>query len=252
MVGRFLLRVSNSGYFDQHLRNLDPQELLVDAIRPEGRDFVEQERRDLLARFGLTGDIVFQHVSKLSGGERNRAALAQLSAQEANFLILDEPTNHLDLWARDALETSLQKFDGTVLFVSHDRYFINQVADHLLILESDRVRVVDGNYDTYLQFIKSGLIQVAAEEVNTSTDKPKKRSNTSQKPKRRFPYRKVEDLEKDIAVCEQSISEFHASLSDPEVLRDGRKVKELTTLLRDAESQLAQLIEHWEEANELN
>ena len=111
----------------------------VDAIRPDHKEFFEQQRRDLLARFGVVGDMVFQPVHSLSGGERNRTALAMLAASDANVLVLDEPTNHLDLWSRGALEASLRKFDGTVLFVSHDRYFLNQVADHLLIVEPGAV-----------------------------------------------------------------------------------------------------------------
>ena len=105
---------------------------------PSGRNTSRlnlEQRRDLLARFGITGDTALQKVGRLSGGERSRAALARLAAADANFLVLDEPTNHLDLWARDALEQALTAFDGTVLFVSHDRYFVNRVADHLIVFE---------------------------------------------------------------------------------------------------------------------
>ena len=131
------------------------------------KEFVEQQRRDLLARFGVTGDMVFQKVGSLSGGERNRTALARLSASDANFLILDEPTNHLDLWARGSLEKALRDFDGSVLFVSHDRYFLNQVATKLLIVEPGRFRVIDGNYDTYQHFVKQGLARDARADVGS-------------------------------------------------------------------------------------
>ncbi len=137
------------GYFDQQLAELDDDLAVVDAVRPKHKQFNLQLRRDLLAGFGLTGDTALQKVSSLSGGERCRAALARLAAADANFLVLDEPTNHLDLWARDALEEALRQFDGTVLFVSHDRYFVNRVADHLLLIEAQQVRIIDGNYDTY-------------------------------------------------------------------------------------------------------
>jgi ATP-binding cassette, subfamily F, member 3 len=100
------------GYFDQQLRCLDENSQVVDAIRPSHKEFIEQQRRDLLARFGVTGDMVFQRVGQLSGGERNRTALAMLAASDANVLILDEPTNHLDLWARDALERALRTLTG--------------------------------------------------------------------------------------------------------------------------------------------
>ncbi|NQT11815.1 MAG: ABC-F family ATP-binding cassette domain-containing protein, partial [Planctomycetes bacterium] len=110
------------GYFDQHLSTVADHVRVVDAIRPPHAILDEKKRRDLLARFGLTGDAALQKAGSLSGGERCRAALARLSAAEANLLVLDEPTNHLDLWARDALEQALKRFSGTVLMVSHDRY----------------------------------------------------------------------------------------------------------------------------------
>src|SRR5205814_7997822 len=148
---------AKSGYFDQMLTGLDEEMQVLDAVRPSHKEFIEQQRRDLLARFGVTGDMVFQRVGSLSGGERNRTALARLSASDANVLILDEPTNHLDLWARDSLEKALRDFDGSVIFVSHDRYFLNQVANHLLVVEPGRFRVIDGSYDTYLHLVKQGL-----------------------------------------------------------------------------------------------
>ena len=142
------------GYFDQQLEGLSDDAYVVDSVRPPHKEFVEQQRRDLLALFGVTGDTALQKVGKLSGGERCRTALARLAALDANLLILDEPTNHLDLWARDALERALNRFEGTLLFVSHDRYFVDQVADHLLILDEGRVRVFEGNYTQYQQFLQ--------------------------------------------------------------------------------------------------
>ena len=139
------------GYYDQHLKALDGDKPVIRAVWPEDDpDANEQAMRDLLGRFGLVGDQVYQPVGKLSGGERSRAALAQLVAQGVNVLVLDEPTNHLDLWACDALEQALLEFEGTVIVVSHDRYFLNRVVDLLLVLEGDgRVHVIYGNYDTY-------------------------------------------------------------------------------------------------------
>src|SRR4051794_26738247 len=187
------------GYFDQMLSGLDEDMQVLDAVRPSHKEFIEQQRRDLLARFGVTGDMVFQKVGSLSGGERNRTALARLAASDANFLILDEPTNHLDLWARGALEKALRDFDGSVLFVSHDRYFLNQVATKLLIVEPGRFRVIDGNYDTYQHFVKQGLAQEARAGVAISSAGTKPGPGASlatskparERPKRKFPYRKA-------------------------------------------------------------
>ena len=139
------------GYYDQHLKSLSADLPVMRAVWPEADpDAVEQGMRDLLSRFGLTGDQVYQRVGELSGGEKSRAALAKLVAQGVNVLVLDEPTNHLDLWACDALEQALTAFDGTVIVVSHDRYFLNRVVDLLLVLDGQgNTQVIHGNYDTY-------------------------------------------------------------------------------------------------------
>jgi len=147
------------GYFDQQLHVLNDSVRTVDAIRPERRVFEEPARRNLLGAFGLTGDQQLQTVGSLSGGQRCRAALAKLAADEANVLILDEPTNHLDLWARTALERAVRKFPGTVIFISHDRYFVDQVADHLLIIQPNATfRTLEGNYTTFRHMVSQGLM----------------------------------------------------------------------------------------------
>ncbi|MCO6459109.1 MAG: ABC-F family ATP-binding cassette domain-containing protein [Pirellulaceae bacterium] len=253
-------------YFDQQLACLPADAEAVDAVRPDHKEFVEQQRRDLLARFGLVGDMVFQRVGSLSGGERNRAALARLAASDANLLILDEPTNHLDLWARAALERALREFDGTILFVSHDRYFLNQVADHLLVVEPGRFRVIDGNYQTYLHLVRQGLAENAVSAARSaakpaqpgpdaeSTAASNRRASPAAQPrrKRRFPYRKVSDLEADIGACESRIAQLHELLASPELLRNGERVRQTMADLEAAQQQLATLYEHWEEASELN
>lgn len=255
------------GYFDQMLADLDPNSEALDAIRPDHKEFIEQQRRDLLAKFGMTGSMVFQKVGSLSGGERNRTALARLSASDANFLILDEPTNHLDLWARSALEKALRDYDGTVFFVSHDRYFLNQVATKILVVEPGRFRVIDGNYDTYLHLVKQGMAadarasvaaQVAKkpsekESASSSSDDDRRGRNEGRtRRKRKYPYRKVPDIEQEIAERETRIEEIHVSFGSAEVLRDGDAVKKLRQELDEHTAALPLLYEHWEEASELN
>jgi ATP-binding cassette subfamily F protein 3 len=271
--GRVILGTGvKAGYFDQMLTDFEPQMQVLDVVRPSHKEFVEQQRRDLLARFGVTGDMVFQKVASLSGGERNRTALARLAASDANFLILDEPTNHLDLWARGALEKALGEFDGSVLFVSHDRYFLNQVATKLLIVEPGssvaggglRFRVIDGNYDTYLHFVKQGLARearagVAAEVASNRAGSGADRNESElvdkpgkERRKRKFPYRKAVEIEREIAQREGRIQELHDLFSSEEVLRDGAKVKTLKGELEEHQAVLPLLYEHWEEAAELN
>ncbi|MDY0170613.1 MAG: ABC-F family ATP-binding cassette domain-containing protein [Thermoguttaceae bacterium] len=246
------------GYFDQHLYELHDDMQAVDAVRPPRGSIDIQTRRNLLGRFGLTGDTQLQPVGKLSGGERCRVALARLCLTEANLLVLDEPTNHLDLWARDALEQALLKFDGTVLFVSHDRYFVNRVADHLLVMESGRVRIIEGNYDAYQRAKASQEApSPAAEPGEPSPDRrrqpsaPPAESNSKQR-RRRFPFRKVADLEAEILQRETELERIHAELADGATHRDGELVRQLKGSIEEQKSALAALYEHWEEAVELN
>ena len=259
------------GYFDQQLTGLAEDSLVVDSIRPPHKQMNEPQRRNMLARFGLTGDMVFQTVGSLSGGERNRTALARLAASDANVLVLDEPTNHLDLWARAALERSLKNFDGTVLFVSHDRYFLNQVADHLLVVEPGRFRVVEGNYDAYRFLLSRGLFSgeatdnasstahaaSASAEKGKSADKnasPAIAGHPGDKPKRKrkFSYRKVAEIEAEIQKRESRIEELHQLLADPDTLRNGDKVKAAMSEVDEQRATLRTLYEHWEEAAEMN
>lgn len=258
--GRIILGTGvKPGYFDQMLTGLDDDILVLDAVRPSHKEFIEQQRRDLLARFGVTGDMVFQKVGSLSGGERNRTALARLSASDANFLILDEPTNHLDLWARGALETALRNFDGSVLFVSHDRYFLNQVATKLLIVEPGRFRVIDGNYDTYQHFLKQGLARDTRAAISSPIGtksapgaQPADTRPTKERRKRKFPYRKAVEIEQEIAQRESRIEELNQLFASSDVLRDGARIKVLKSELDDHQAALPKLYEHWEEATEMN
>lgn len=250
------------GYFDQQLSALADDMCVVDAVRPDRGEILEPQRRSLLARFGITGDTALQKVSQLSGGERCRVALARLAANQANFLVLDEPTNHLDLWARDALERSLLEFDGTVIFVSHDRYFVNRVADHLVVVEPGRFRVLEGNYETYSMLERAGYAAGTAlskQDGSAKQEKAEKRQKFEKakadgKPsrKRKFPYRKAADLEAEILERETRIEELHQLLAVPDTHRDGDRVREVMSEIGEHQEALSRLYEHWEEAVEMN
>ncbi|HVV99486.1 MAG TPA: ABC-F family ATP-binding cassette domain-containing protein [Planctomycetaceae bacterium] len=244
------------GYFDQQLNSVDPQSDLIEAIRPPKRpEITPAQLRDVLARFGLKGEIVFQQVDSLSGGERSKVALARLAILNINFLVLDEPTNHLDFWACEALENSLREFDGTVLFVSHDRFFIDRVATQVIAFEPERVRDYEGNYSAYqsmLELRRQEQAEQAARSTKAEADrKPARRGDDKPKRKRRFPYRKVEDIEADIAEKEALVEKLQADLVSPEVLRDGQLARQTMTDYEATKAALAQLYEHWEEAMEL-
>jgi ATP-binding cassette subfamily F protein 3 len=248
------------GYLDQHLKLLPEDKPVLQAVWPEpDPDLNEQRMRDLLGSFGLKGDIVFQPVKELSGGERSRAALASIVVQGVNVLVLDEPTNHLDIWACEALEQALRAYEGTVVVVSHDRYFLNSVADMLLVMEEGKVEVVYGNYDVYetVRAAREAAEADAAARKQAAapakagpapgghTDRPAKR-------RRKFPYRKVEELEADIATAETDAKRLEDRLADPDVYRDANLLRETTRAFEALKARLAQLYEHWEEAVELN
>ncbi|MCF0234684.1 MAG: ABC-F family ATP-binding cassette domain-containing protein [Thermoguttaceae bacterium] len=147
------------GYFDQQLKVVDDQIPVVDAIRPKKKIFEDLARRRLLGAFGLSGDQQLLKVCNLSGGQRCRAALAKLAADDPNTLILDEPTNHLDLWARKSLENAVKSFAGSVIFISHDRYFVDQVADKILVVQPNATyKIVEGNYTMFRHMVEKGLI----------------------------------------------------------------------------------------------
>jgi len=250
-----------AAYFDQHLTCIDSDKEVVEAIRPDHKEFVERERRDVLARFGITKEMVFKKVRHLSGGERNRTALAWLSTRDANLMFLDEPTNHLDLWARDSLERTVCDYQGTVVIVSHDRYFLDQVCDLLLVVEPGRFRVIDGNYSTYQTLIDSGLAKEARVEMETRPEvadanpkekKSGKASNSKPRRKRKFPYRKVEEIEAEIAKVESRIEVIYSEMAQEEALRDGGVMKGLSDELGTVQQALEPLYNHLEEAIELN
>ncbi|HUG93456.1 MAG TPA: ABC-F family ATP-binding cassette domain-containing protein [Planctomycetaceae bacterium] len=252
-------------YFDQQLAGVDPALDAVEAVRPAGRpDLTPGTLRSLLARFGIRGEQAFQPVGSMSGGEKSKVALAKLAALEANVLVLDEPTNHLDVWARDSLEEALTGFEGTLVFVSHDRYFLDRVARSVVVLEPDCWRHYAGNYSDYISFLKnrsagSGGTRssrdgtAAADESNRGSGEARHDSRRKEsRRKRRFPYRLVEDLEADIAAHEARVEELQAALADSALHRDGDRVRETLKSFEDARSKLAELYEHWEEAVELN
>ncbi len=269
-------------YFDQQLTSVDPALDGVEAVREprsrfsgnapyalgQGTSMTPGTVRGLLARFGVSGDLALQQVNDMSGGERTKVALARMHALNPNVMFLDEPTNHLDLWACAALERSLREFEGTVLFVSHDRYFIDQVATKVLVFEEDRWRIHEGNYSDYQHFLKGvaewqsdnesqGNSPLAApqREAPAKTTAPVSGSNSPKPPskrKRRFPYRKLQDIEADIAREETELARLEAELADPAVHRDSHRMKQVQAAYEVAQDQLTDLMAHWEEAAELN
>ena len=247
------------GYFDQQLESVDPKLTAVDAVRPPNwPDATPGELRDLLARFGIRGDLGLQKVGSMSGGEKSKVALARVAAQNVNLLVLDEPTNHLDLWARDSLEKALKKFDGTLLFVSHDRFFLDRISTSVIVLGTNEWRFYEGNYSDFVQFVRNQKLETGTVPSKTGTckqpgdQKPKRTDEKSSKRQRNYPYRKVDDLEEEIARQEEQLQRLQVDLANPAVHRDGARIKQTKQSFEETKQHLAQLYDHWEEAVELN
>lgn len=247
-------------YYDQQLAGVAPEMDVIDAVRPVNNPtMLPAAVRELFARFGLKGDIVYQKVGSLSGGEKSKVALAKVAALNANVLILDEPTNHLDLWSRAALETALCEFDGTLLFVSHDRYFMDRVATQIFAFEPTRWRLYAGNYSNYIDSLRRGREEASAESGAAPPAAKTKGESTGEaapgqtvRRKRKFPYRKLDDLEAEIARVETQLAQLQEELGNPDLYRDGPRVKKVRETFDGLQAELARLFEHWEEAAELN
>ena len=227
---------------------------VIRAVWPEDDpDWVQGDVRDLLARFGLGGEIVFQTVGQLSGGEKAKAALARLCATGANLLVMDEPTNHLDIWSCEALERSIKEFEGTVLVVTHDRYFLNQVADRLIVLGGGKARVIEGDYETYQRLAQQEADAAQAKAARgrrPPTPRPTEKAK-GEKRKKKFPYRKAADIEREIGEVEAEVAELEDLLGQPATWRDPVKAREHPAAsTKTSRPQLARLYEHWEEALE--
>jgi ATP-binding cassette, subfamily F, member 3 len=245
------------GYHDQGLESLPPETSVLRAVWPEDDpEWVQGDVRDLLARFGLSGELVLHNVGQLSGGEKGKAALARLAATSANLLVMDEPTNHLDIWACDALERSIREFEGTVIVVSHDRYFLNQVADRIVVVANGRARVIEGDYESYqhlaAQEAEAAARKSAAQAAVAESKDPPKSDGKSEKKKRRFPYRKTPDIEREIAEVEAEVAQLEDILGQPATWKEPLKAIATQDKHTALKEKLAKLYEHWEEAVELN
>ena len=248
------------GYYDQEHHVLHPEKNLYEEIADEYPYLTITEIRNTLAAFLFTGDDVFKLVGDLSGGERGRLSLAKLMLSDCNFLILDEPTNHLDIRSKEILETAINSYEGTVLYVSHDRYFINKTASRILELTGKGFVNFIGNYDYYLEkhedVIKAaasvGTISLdagkesksaAKEETASATDWKAQKAQAAEQRKKENALKKCEE---EIARLEDKLSDLDSQLSDSS---NGNNVALLQELTRDREkisSDLEKLYEEWE------
>ena len=254
------------GYYDQEHHVLHSEKTLFEEISDDYPYLTNTQIRNVLAAFLFTGDDVFKRIADLSGGERGRVSLAKLMLGNANFLILDEPTNHLDIMSKEILEDALNHYEGTVLYVSHDRYFINKTAHRILDLTAHRFVNYIGNYDYYLEKRDTQMAALAAQtgvspsaltaakspsntgEARTA-DSETKQDWKAQKEEQARLRKKENDLkrcEEEIASLEARLSELDSQLSDPSIGTQVAKLQALTEEQTDINTQLEALYEKWE------
>lgn len=239
------------GYYDQEHQVLDHSKTVFDEIHDEYPDLDNTKIRNVLGAFLFRGDDVFKLVGDLSGGERGRVSLAKLMLSGSNFLILDEPTNHLDMGAKEVLEDALKAFDGTLLFVSHDRYFINQVADHVIDLRNGGIRIYNGNYDDYLDnFAKRkdliDDVKVDIEKPKTSENKLSWEEQKALNAKKAKLKRDLDKIEKSIEETEDKKAKLEADLWDEKNATNSVKLQEIQSGIDACENKLLELMEEWE------
>jgi len=234
------------GYFDQNIDKLHSDKTVLDEVWDMYRFMTETEIRSALAMFLFCGEDVYKKVSLLSGGERAKISLLKIMLSKPNFLILDEPTNHLDITSREVLENALLDFDGTMLVVSHDRYFINKLANKTVYLTHDGAVNIDGNYDNYLLFRENNAVN----EAKTTEKKPvindyklrKEKASNERKRKTR-----ISKLETEIDLTENKISALEEEISTPEISADYEKLLEFTNNLNNLRTNLENMYSEWEE-----
>lgn len=251
------------GYYDQEHHVLHSEKTLFEEISDDYPYLNNTQIRNVLAAFLFTGEDVFKRISDLSGGERGRVSLAKLVLSNANFLILDEPTNHLDIMSKEILEDALNGYEGTILYVSHDRYFINRTAHRILDLTEGQFVSYVGNYDYYLEKHDTVMAAIeastpqSADADNTAATKAAesevKLDWKAQKEEQARLRKKENDLKKceeKIAELEARISEIDAEMSDPTIGTQVAKLQELTKEQTACQEQLEKLYEQWEELAE--
>ncbi len=228
------------GYYDQIQESLDTGKTVIDEVWDEYPKKTETEIRNTLAAFLFRGDEVFRTIDKLSGGERARVQLAKLILRPVNFLVLDEPTNHLDIRSREALEDALSGYDGTILAVSHDRYFINKLATRVVNFEGTGVVSYGGGYDYFLEK-RSETAEKPREEKPKNLDYNEQKRIASEKRKRESRLRRIEEQ---IASVEEELEQINAGLS--ECGSDYVKAAELSAMAEEKNTELEALYEEWE------
>jgi len=236
------------GYYDQEMRDLPPAWTVLDVVRDLDPTLLDGEARDFLALFDFRGDEVEQRIATLSGGEKGRLSLARIVFGGANLLLLDEPTNHLDLDSRERLEEALLDFEGTIVFVSHDRWFVDRIATHVLEIRDREAVLEPGSF--------TDLVRRRAAERDAAGDVPRpaaaeargaRRPERQAERQRAKARREVEALEAEVARLEERVREIDLALAEPDAWKDGGRTRDLTLAREEARRRLDERYAVWEE-----
>ncbi|MCQ6281556.1 ABC-F family ATP-binding cassette domain-containing protein [Bacillus sp. EB600] len=245
------------GYYDQEQAELTSNKRVLNELWDDYPLKPEKEIRTTLGNFLFSGDDVLKIVSTLSGGEKARLALAKLMLEKANLLILDEPTNHLDLDSKEVLENALIDYPGTILFVSHDRYFINRIATKVIELSNEGSTEFLGDYDYYVEkkteieeLVQLEKLSTKAVAISDPQDKTTYQQDKESKKQERQRKRKLEELELKIEELEEMIGEYEQQLCDPGVFQDHEKVLAITEINEQSKADLEKLMDEWAELAE--
>ena len=245
------------GYYDQEQQQLHPDKSVLNEVWDDHPNVPEKDIRSLLGSFLFVGDDVYKLVHDLSGGEKARLELTKLSFKPINFLVLDEPTNHLDIDSREVLENVINEFNGTVLFISHDRYFINQVATDVLDMHADGIKHYEGNYDDYLAAVNKVTTTEGSDTQATSKPSAKRsdaqqsyqQSKETQRARRKL-QRQVDKLESQMTELEEQEQAIQEKMSQPEIATDIGKLSDLQKELDKLNAQSEEVELDWTTAAE--
>ncbi len=239
-------------YFDQQMDSLDPNATIYDDFSKDFPDLTTTKIRQLLGTFLFSGDDVFKGIKVLSGGEKVRLQLCKIFKKEANVLLLDEPTNHMDIVGKESLENILKEYKGTLIFVSHDRYFVNKIADSILAFEQDRVVYFNGNYEEYIKYKEDNKQE---DIVDNKVIKDKKKSINNQyllNKERTKRKNKINKLELQIEQKENEIKLLNEEMQKEDICTDYIKLEELQSKINSIEKEIEAKMLEWEELNSLN
>lgn len=237
------------GYFSQNLENQNPENTIIEEVWPADPKKTMQEMRSYLAKFLFYDEDVFAVIKNLSGGERSRVELAKLILSGINFLILDEPTNHLDIFAKMALEELLCSFTGTILVVSHDRYFLDKITNRIMYLEDGKYSVFEGNYSEFWQNYKQTEEHNSKGKVAANSDgrqKYQERKKENREKERSARKREPQVIESEIEAAEKRIAELDILLQQPNIFSDFERTKKIDAEYKELSAVLEKLYEEWE------